>query len=64
MKTGQVVVKRGAGVVSLQVQTSSLKDRPFPALAVLIDFNEDGTLLDNPNKPELIALRKEILSQM
>lgn len=60
----KIKVVRGAGVISIQVWTESLRGRPFPAWTVLVDLKDDGTFLCPSSTPALVALRKEILAKI
>jgi len=52
-------------IYSIQVWTEELPGRPFPAWAVLLDLNEDGTLFQAyPNSPDVVELRKQILERI
>ena len=56
-----VIIKKGAGLISVQVWTGKLKGRPFPAYAVLCDIKKDGTVIEYPASKRL---RADIIKNM
>jgi len=62
MKDVALVWSKDKTLASIQVMTSSMPGRPFPAWTVLCDIEDSGKILWN--NAEAIGFRKQVIAKL